>query len=553
MKVSAPELKRQAVRRVGACIAAGGLLLAACGGGGTSPLGLNSIGGSIHGLASDGLIVSNGTDRRSVSANAIAFTLPTSLAEGSAYAVTITTQPLGERCTVADGSGAVGTAPVTSITITCSPLQWSWVGGGTGVDTPALYGTLSVADAANQPGGRRDAVTWTDASGDLWLFGGEGGFSGGNGYPNDLWKYSPASAQWTWVAGGAGAATPGVYGTRGIAAASSVPGGRHWSSGWTDGSGRLWLFGGIGYDAAGAWGLLNDLWSFDPASGRWTWWTGSTSTYALSIHGAAGVGDLANTPGARDNSLAWLDNSGNVWLYGGFGDEPTGQARGALDELWMYSPASGEWTWQAGSAQPNTLATYGTQDTASPNNSPGGRYSGTAWRDATGTFWLFGGFSYYGLLNDLWMLNPSTLTWTWVSGSNQPSAANSYGTLGVAAASNAPGARSQPLAWSDSNGDLWLFGGYGYDATFVLEKYNDLWVFRPSLGRWSWIAGDATPNSGGIYGTMGTTATGNSPGARLGAAGWRDTSGRLWVYGGGGYATGTTQGYLGDLWRFGTP
>jgi len=34
-----------------------------------------------------------------------------------------------------------------------------------------------------------------------------------------------------------------------------------------------------------------------------------------------------------------------------------------------------------------------------------------------------------------------------------------YGTQGVAAASNMPGARWRAVGWTDSNGDFWLFAG----------------------------------------------------------------------------------------------
>lgn len=551
--MNAPKSSHFRHAAAGISLALSAVLVSSCGGGGTPKEGVHSVGGSVRGLASDGMVIANGADQLTVGATATAFTLPTSLPEGASYGLTLVAQPLGQRCSITGASGTVATTPVTSVAINCTSFQWAWVGGTSGIDMPAVYDLVAVPPVANQPGGRRDAVTWTDTSGNLWLFGGEGAFSGGTGYPNDLWEYSPATGQWTWVAGEAAALTPGVYGTQGIAAATNTPGGRHWATGWTDTGNRLWLFGGLGYDAAGNWGLLNDLWSFDPATGWWTWWTGSTVTYALSQQGTHGVADAANTPGARDNVVAWTDAAGNAWIYGGFGDEPTGQVRGALDELWMYAPSTGRWTWQAGSAQTNAIAGYGTQGTESTANSPGGRYGGAAWRDATGVFWMFGGSSYFGALNDLWRSNPATLSWTWVSGSNQPSAVNAYGTLGLASAGNGPGARSQSVAWADANGDLWLFGGYGYGPTYVLEYYNDLWVFRPSRGRWSWIAGASRPNTGGTYGTLGTAAVGNTPSARLGAAGWRDPGGRLWLYGGGGYSTDTTFGYLSDFWVFGTP
>ena len=39
-----------------------------------------------------------------------------------------------------------------------------------------------------------------------------------------------------------------------------------------------------------------------------------------------------------------------------------------------------------------------------------------------------------------------------------------YGTLGIAAAGNIPGARDSAATWTDSNGNFWLFGGEGADS-----------------------------------------------------------------------------------------
>ncbi len=35
-------------------------------------------------------------------------------------------------------------------------------------------------------------------------------------------------------------------------------------------------------------------------------------------------------------------------------------------------------------------------------------------------------------------------------------------------------------SWIDSSGNLWLFGGYGYDSTGTVGKLNDLWQYSPT-------------------------------------------------------------------------
>lgn len=83
------------------------------------------------------------------------------------------------------------------------------------------------------------------------------------------------------------------------------------------------------------------------------------------------------------------------------------------------------------------------------------------------------------MLNDLWEFNPSTGQWTWASGSNQILGKANYGALGVAAATNVPGARQSALSWTDSNGNFWLIGGLGLDSTGAHGGLNDLWSYTP--------------------------------------------------------------------------
>jgi hypothetical protein len=94
-----------------------------------------------------------------------------------------------------------------------------------------------------------------------------------------------------------------------------------------------------------------------------------------------------------------------------------------------------------------------------------------------------GGFdatSNVGSINDLWKYNISSDTWTWVGGSNTISAHGVYGTLGVAAASNIPGARGGSMIWVDSsNNRVWLFGGGGLDSAGTPGFLNDLWSYQP--------------------------------------------------------------------------
>lgn len=88
------------------------LLLAACGGN------TYSVGGTVTGLNGTVVLQNNGSNNLSISANG-AFTFAGYLTGGSAYKVTVLTQPTGQTCTVSSGSGTVNST-VTSVIVTCS-------------------------------------------------------------------------------------------------------------------------------------------------------------------------------------------------------------------------------------------------------------------------------------------------------------------------------------------------------------------------------------------------------------------------------------------------
>jgi hypothetical protein len=115
------------------------------------------------------------------------------------------------------------------------------------------------------PGARSAASSWTDSSGNFWLFGGSGYDStGGVGDLYDLWQYNPGIGGWTWVSGGNSVNANGAYGIQGNSSATTTePGARLGASAWFDSSGSLWLFGGVGYGSSDN-GYLNDLWQFVP-------------------------------------------------------------------------------------------------------------------------------------------------------------------------------------------------------------------------------------------------------------------------------------------------
>ena len=450
-----------------------------------------------------------------------------------------------------------------SITVTSPPAnnEWTWESGSIETQNTqayfggSRYGTQGIAATTNFPGARQNAVSWIDGSGNLWLFGGSGFDSNNNqGNLNDLWEFNPTAGTWTWISGSNTVNAVGVYGTQGVAAPSSIPGGRYWSTSWIDLSGDFWIFGGDNSS-----GILNDLWEFNPSTKEWTWVSGSNVANASSVYGTLETAAATNVPGARAGSVSWTDSSGKLWLFGGSGNTAT--ANGYLNDLWQFDPTIKEWTWMSGSSTVNSSGVYGSEGVPAANNVPGGRLSAVGWIDGSGNFWLFGGKPYDNVmpnsfLNDLWEFDPTTKEWTWVSGSNAPNqAAGVYGTQGVAASTNVPASRWGSVSWIGSGGNLWLFGGQGYDSTTLPNGstgggfLNDLWEFSPTTKEWTWVSGSNVANAVGVYVTGSAS---NMPGARGFAVSWKDGSGDLWLFGGAYYYAPSSAGtgWVNDLWQY---
>ena len=54
-----------------------------------------------------------------------------------------------------------------------------------------------------------------------------------------------------------------------------------------------------------------------------------------------------------------------------------------------------------------------------------------------------------------------------MSGANTKNQAGVYGIKGVPDAANVPGARDDSISWTRQLGNLWLFGGSGFDSAAI--------------------------------------------------------------------------------------
>lgn len=249
--------------------------------------------------------------------------------------------------------------------------------------------------------------------------------------------------------------------------------------------------------------------------------------------GIQGVPDSTSYPPPYGH-MGWTDLQGNFWLFGGMRDIDTTQ----WSDLWKYETTTNQWTWIKGWGIPNDTGYTGFMGVLDTANRPG-YANGVTWVGLNGDLWLL------QMNGRLWKYEIISNTWTWMNGN---SVVPIYGTKGTSAITNTPGFRKWASSWTDSQGNLMLFGG----NTSNLNHYNDLWKYDISINEWTWIGGSNIVNHSGYYGSLGVTDSLNLPHSRSAHTSWLDTLGNLWVFGGSTTFIGNCYNFLNDLWKLDT-
>ncbi len=205
--------------------------------------------------------------------------------------------------------------------------EWTWMSGPNTSFQPAVYGTKGVGSTTNTPGGRFVYASGKQLNGEFLLFGGNADYPANE--LNDVWKYNSTTDQWTWLAGPNAQNQPAVYGTKCVEAAANVPGsGREVRIRWTDDCGNLWVFGTGPHST-----MVNDLWRYSIATGRWTWVSGTNLPNQTGTYGTMGVSSPTNVPGARKGGSPWRTAT-HFYMFGG----TSGSLLNSINDLWRYRP-----------------------------------------------------------------------------------------------------------------------------------------------------------------------------------------------------------------------
>ncbi len=358
--------------------------------------------------------------------------------------------------------------------------QWAWMHGPGVSQINPVYGVMGVPSPLNNPGSRAYGVSaWTDNNGDLWLFGGWN--NGWGGIFADLWRYTIATNEWTWMKGPQGPTNNlGFYGTQGIPGPAVHPSARcETTANWVDANNCLWIFGGETFG-----GCYNDMWRYNISTNQWTWMHGPNTYGGAGTWGTKGVPNINNIPSGRMVYARWKDHLGNFWLFGGMDGDSLSPA--LYNDMWRFNPNTLMWTWMSGTNNINDPGFCFGPCITSTFNRPSGRFENRACTQRgcnSEHFEFFGGGGDLGAtsnMDDLWDYSVALNAWTLMSGSpfpsvNQPSV---YGTETVSAPTNHPGGRMGALAWTDPiTEDFWLYGGVVIWSGANANHSNDLWRF----------------------------------------------------------------------------
>ena len=312
------------------------------------------------------------------------------------------------------------------------PVEDRWREAGSGVD----------------PGVRiSSSMVYDPTMGRAILFGGWGW-----GEQNETWLYDDLRDQWT------NASPP-----------RSPPDREYHSMAYDAGARRVVLFGGASGNS-----LLGDTWLYDPANNTWTdanprssppprgaaamafdersgrcvlfggadmksgWWIYRDDAWAYDLVNNSWI-QIPTGPSARTSSAVYDRVAGRVRLFGGY------DGRMLYNDSWTYDYAAASWMLETQAGAPSPRSSHA-----------------LAFDSKRRVVVLFGGQSRTGNLDDTWILDPSSSSWSQAS---PPSS---------------PGPRSGiVMAHDSSNGrtllfDPWRLGDRG--PTWLYDIANNSWT-----------------------------------------------------------------------------
>ncbi|MEO5673748.1 MAG: kelch repeat-containing protein [Chitinophagales bacterium] len=208
--------------------------------------------------------------------------------------------------------------------------EWTWVKGSSSGSIAPVYGTKGIPSITNTPGSRYIYAKWKDAQDNFWLFGGY--TLAASGARNDLWRYAPASNEWTWMNGPNTGNDGGIYTNYCSPDSLSRPRARFENRAvWTDENGKFWMMGGFLDFLINT---VNDMWYYTPSTDEWTWVSGNTNQNYTGFYGTQGISNPFNDPSSRGGAVSWIDDECHLWLFGGWSNSSFARK----NDVWKFIP-----------------------------------------------------------------------------------------------------------------------------------------------------------------------------------------------------------------------
>lgn len=131
------------------------------------------------------------------------------------------------------------------------------------------------------------------------------------------------------------------------------------------------------------------------------------------------------------------------------------------------------------------------------------------WMNFFGVLYMFGGSFFRFIFFYFWSYLLGILQWIKFGGIiDVIKCVGKYGKMGIVFKKNYLGCREGVFFWVDQQGDLWMFGGLGFDNFFiiifvVLGFLFDFWMYNVLSNQWVWIGGLSRGEGNLFYGEKG--------------------------------------------------
>lgn len=329
-----------------------------------------------------------------------------------------------------------------------SDLGWQVIVDSIGKESPTAH-----------PGGRNRMASSIDKNGNIWFFGGLYNDKNTNEIftRSDLWRYNPKTKKFTYFDEYAGS--------------DAKPSDRYRARAWFDDDNNMWMYGGAVDTPSGSLSY-NDLWKYNTTTKSWTFISGNKNRpYCKNCPNGLypttqGTGGTQYFPRARSDYAYWKDNTGNIWIYGGYVESHGSDEFG---DVWKFNPTTAEWTLISGNDTFNPPKT---------TTNPGSRNAPYCWVGNDNKLYMSGGQKqYWYFLRDTWRINPSNGNWEIVKADSLTNEVPISAGLRIENSTNMPGSSVNTLNHLTTGSHTYMFSGYGTGSNNLTGFTGAMWRY----------------------------------------------------------------------------